>query len=82
MRIHVFTYLFIYFKISFIYFSREGKGGRKRGREGTVDVREIHGWIASHTPPTEDLARIPGMCPGWESNQEPFGSQVRARYIY
>ena len=27
------TLLFLFFKILFIYFSREGKGGRKRGRE-------------------------------------------------
>ena len=45
-------------KVLFIYFFREGKGGRKRGREALC--------VASHkppTPPTEDLARNPGMCP-------------------
>ena len=26
--------------------------------------------------PTEDLARHPGMCPDWESNQQAFGSQA------
>ena len=29
----------------------------------------------SHTP-TRDLAHNPGMCPNWESNQGPFGSQA------
>ena len=32
--------------------------------------------VASHVPPTTDLARNPGMCPSWESNQWPFGSQA------
>ena len=27
-------------------------------------------------PPTGDLAHNPGMCPDWESNQRPFGSQA------
>ena len=31
--------------------------------------------VASRTPPTGDLARNPGMCPDWESNRRPFGSQ-------
>ena len=35
--------------------------------------------IASHTPPTGDLAHNPGMCPDWESNQRPFGSQAGAQ---
>ena len=30
----------------------------------------------SHAPPTGHLARNPGMCPDWESNQQPFGSQA------
>ena len=32
--------------------------------------------VASHEPPTGDLAHTPGVCPDWESNQLPFGSQV------
>ena len=32
--------------------------------------------VASLTPPTGDLIRNPGMCPDWELNQQPFGSQV------
>ena len=27
-------------------------------------------------PPTENLAWNPGMCPDWESNWQPFGSQA------
>ena len=32
--------------------------------------------VASHTPPTGDLAHSPGMCPDWESNWRPFGLQA------
>ena len=32
--------------------------------------------VASHEPPTGDLARNPGMSPDWELNQVPFGSQA------
>ena len=46
--------------------------GRKGDREG-----EKHQCVvASHAPPTGDLAFNPGMCPGWESNRQPFGSQA------
>ena len=31
---------------------------------------------ASHTPPTEDLIGNPAMCPDWDSNWQPFGSQA------
>ena len=34
--------------------------------------------VASHTPPTGDLAHNPGMCPDWESNWRPFGLQNNA----
>ena len=46
-------YLFIYF--------REGKGGRKRGKQ--------QGVVASPAPPTGGLTSNPGMCPDWESNR-------------
>ena len=48
-------------------FQKEGKGGRKRKK---------HQWVASRTHPTRDLAHNPGMCPDWESNQQPFSSQA------
>ena len=35
--------------------------------------------ITSYKPLSGDLARNPGMCPDWESNQRPFGSQVGAQ---
>ena len=35
--------------------------------------------VASHVPPTGDLAHNPGMCPDWELNQQPFCSQARTQ---
>ena len=41
------------------------------------NVQEIHKLVASHTPPPNgDMACNPGMCPGWEWNQKPLGSQI------
>ena len=46
--------------------------GQEREREG-----EKHQCVvASHVPPTGDLACNPGMCPGWELNWWPFVSQT------
>ena len=42
--------------------------------------RNINVWLPlAH--PTGDLARNPGMCPDWESNQQPFGSQAARRML-
>ena len=38
-----------------------------------------HLFVASHRPPTGDLAHNPGMCPDWESNLRPFHLQVSAQ---
>ena len=61
---------FFFFK-DFIYLllDREGKEGEREGEKHQCAV-------ASHTPPTGDLAHNPGMCPVWESNQQPFGLQA------
>ena len=56
-----------FFKILFICFQRV--------REGEREGEKYQCAVASHTPPTGDLACNPGMCPDWESNQRPFGSQ-------
>ena len=42
-------------------------------RRRNISVQEKHQSVASHTPPTGDLAHNPGMCPDWESNWQPFG---------
>ena len=44
------------------------KGGRKRRKHQYV--------VASHMPPTGDLAHNPGTCPDWEWNRRPFSSQA------
>ena len=33
----------------------------------------------SHVPHTGDLAHNSGMCPDWELNQRPFGTQANAQ---
>ena len=48
---------------------------RERGREGETHQRVV----ASCTAAAGDLARNPGLCPDWESNQRPFGSQAGAQ---
>ena len=67
-------FLFVFFKILFIYFYR-GVRGEREG-EKNIQVQEIHPLVACHTPPTGDLACNPNMCPDWESNQQPFSSQA------
>ena len=58
------VYGIFFFKRFFIIF-------RERGREG-----EKHQCVvASHVASTGDLACNPGMCPDWELNRRPFGSQ-------
>ena len=54
-----------------IYFIFTESGGEEE-REG-----ETHPCVvASHAPPTGDPAHNPGICPDWESNQQPFGLQA------
>ena len=66
------TYLFIYLKY-FIYLFLE------RGREGEREGEKPQCVVASHAPPTGDLAHNPGMCPNWDSNQRSFGLQAGAQ---
>ena len=49
--------------------------GRKGEREG-----EKHQCVVdSNMPPTGDLDHNPGMCPDWDSHQQPFGLQAGAQ---
>ena len=64
---------FFLIKILFIYLFLE------RGREGEREGEKHQCVVASHTPPTGDLAHNPGMCPDWELNWRPFGSQASAQ---
>ena len=45
---------------------------RQRGREGEREGEKYQCVVASHIPPTGDLAHKPGMCPDWELNWRPF----------
>ena len=54
------NFIFIFKRFYFFVFTERG---RERVREG-----EKHQYVvASHTPPSGDLACTPGMCPDWES---------------
>ena len=55
----------------FIYLFLER--GERRAKE---KERNINVWLPLEEFPTGDLACNPGMCPDWESNQRPFGSQA------
>ena len=64
---HLSPFRSLFLKKDFIYlfyFQREGK------KHQCV--------VASGMPPTGGLACNPGMCPDWESNQQPFGLQAGA----
>ena len=52
---------------------------RARGQEGEREGQEHQCVVASHPPPTGNLARNPGMCSEWESNQQHFGLQASAQ---
>ena len=67
---HAWSFFFFFFKIYLFIF-------RQRGREG----EKPQCLVASRTPPTGDLAHNPGLCPDWESNQQPFGLQAIAQSI-
>ena len=52
----------------------------EKERVRNVTVQEIHRPVAFITPPTDDLAQNPRMCPDRELNQQHFGSQATAQY--
>ena len=77
-------FLMLWLRISiflknFIYLLLERGEGRKKEKGRNINVWEMHGSVAPHTPPAGDLACNPGMCPDWESNQQTFSSQASAQ---
>ena len=60
-------YSFFKKKILFIYFKREGKGGRKRWRETSMFERNIS-WLPIANSQQRGLAHNPGTSPRGESN--------------
>ena len=68
-QISPWTFNLIYFlKILFIF--------REKGREGEGKGEKHQCAVISGMPRTGDLACNPGMCPDWETNRPPFGSQA------
>ena len=70
---NVYSGALLFFKKDFIYLFLE------RGREGERKGVKHRCVVACHAPATGDLAHNPGMCPDWESNWRPFGSQSSAQ---
>ena len=62
------SFLFFFLRSYIFIFRERGKRGRKREKHQCV--------VASHVSPTGHLACDPSMCPDWESNRQPFGSQA------
>ena len=49
---------------------------RQRRKEGEREGKKYHCVVASCALPNGALACNPGMCPDWESNQQPCGLQA------
>ena len=60
-----------FFKKYFIYLFLDRGEEREKERE-----RHKNMWLPLTCPTLGNLARNPGMCPDWESNQQLFGSQA------
>ena len=70
---HMLTSMYSFFKkILFIYFEREGKGGRKRKRN--IDPLPL-----VHTPTWDQTCNQAWALPDQESNQRPFTLQDDAQ---
>ena len=61
---------FVFFILNILFIFRE------RGWEGEREGEKHQCAVASHMPPTGGLACNPGMCPDWEWNPRPCGSEA------
>ena len=52
---------------------------RQRGREGEREGEKYQCVVAFRVSPAGDLGSKAGMCPQWELNQRPSGSQAGAQ---
>ena len=57
-----FVFVFVVFFLNFYLFILE------KGKEGEREGEKHQCVVASHVPPTRNLARNPGVCPDWEWN--------------
>ena len=65
-----FPYSYFFFSRFYLFIFRE------RGKEGERAGEKHQCVAASHMPPSGDLAHNLGICPGWESNWQPFSQQA------
>ena len=65
----------LFLKTLFIYFQREGKGRRKRGRE-TLMYKRYFDQLPFIPPQPGTRNHNPDKCPDWELNCQPSGSQA------
>ena len=63
---------FYFLVFIYLFLERGGEGER----EGEKHQCERYFIDCSHMTPTGDLACHPGLCPDWELNRQPFGSQA------
>ena len=62
--------IYLFFLRFHLFIFREG-GGKEKERERNISV-----WLHLACPPLDTWPTCnPGMCPDWESNQRPLGSQ-------
>ena len=54
------------------FFNLKRREGRGKERKRNIDVREKRQLASLLHTPTEDQTCHPGMCPDWESNEQPF----------
>ena len=66
--LYYFIYITSFLRKIFIFRERIWEGEREGDKHQSV--------VASHAPPTGDLAHNPGMCPDCDSNEQLFGSQA------
>ena len=73
----LFYFIFKYFIYLFL---ERRKGRNRRRREGEKEGEKHPCVVASHAPHPGDLACNPGLCPDYESNHQPFGSQAGTQF--
>ena len=68
-----------FLKKNFIYLFSEKEEGREKERARNIDVRRETSIGCLLHAPYWGPSPNPGMCPDWESNQRPLGSQASAQ---
>ena len=75
--VFIWYYFDLYFFLRFYLFFVFRERGREEEREGEKHQRVVA--FCAPPPSTGDQACNPGMCPDWELNWQPFGSQACAQ---